>query len=98
MSEWNVVLVIVTLVGLGVTLWRAAYSYTKTTTQLQETLKSLQDLITKIQADMDRNSHNNSESHRRIFEWLEKHDEMFDDQEKKMIKFEDYVNSRKEVK
>ena len=98
MSEWNVVLVIVTLVGLGVTLWRAAYSYTKTTTQLQETLKNLQDLITKIQVDMDRNSHNNSESHRRIFERLEKHDEMFDDQEKKMIKFEDYMNCRKEVK
>lgn len=94
MSEWNVVLVIVTLVGLGVTLWRAAYSYTKTTTQLQETLKSLQDLISKIQVDMDRSSHNNSESHRRIFGWLKKHDEMFDDQEKKMIKFEDFMNCK----
>ena len=94
MSEWNVVLVIVTLVGLGVTLWRAAYSYTKTTTQLQETLKSLQDLITKIQVDMDRNIRNNSESHRRIFEWLEKHDEMFDDHERKLIKFEDFMNCK----
>lgn len=98
MSEWNVVLVIVTLVGLGVTLWRAAYSYTKTTTQLEETLKSLQDLISKIQVDMDRNSHNNSESHRRIFEWLEKHDEILDHQGEKIIKFEDYMDSRKEVK
>lgn len=85
MEEWSVVLVLVTLSGLGVTLWRAAYSYTKTTTQLQETIKSLQNLINSMRDEMIANSRNNSESHRRIFEWLERNDERLDEHDKELI-------------
>lgn len=97
MSEWNIVLVLVTLSGLGVTLWRAAYSYTKTTTQLQEAIKSLQDLLLSMQESFNQSMQSNSESHRRIFEWLERNDERLDDHEKKFIKLEDFI-SRKEEK
>lgn len=96
MQEWTVVLVLVTLSGLGVTLWRAAYSYTKTTTKLEETLNRLQDLIIDIQRDIERNANNNSESHKRIFEWLEKHDSILDDHSGKIIKLEEMEKCRKE--
>lgn len=88
MAEWDVVLVIGTLITLGSVLWKASSSYSKTTVQLQETIKSLQDLINRLQDDLIANSKNNSDSHRRIFQWLEKHDEELDEHGKQIIKLE----------
>ena len=81
MTEWSVVLVIVTLVGLGAAIIKPIISLTKSITTLTCAVEDLQ-------KDMSGFSAKNSESHDRIWKHEEKQDGQLDDHERRIIRIE----------
>lgn len=81
MNEWSVVLVIVTLVGLGAAIIKPVISLTKSITTLTVATEGLKE-------EMNCFREKNSESHDRIWKHEDKQDEQLDDHEKRLIKVE----------
>jgi len=78
MTEWSVVLVIVTLAGLVATIVRPMVSLTKSITTLTVVVDNLQREVAVLTAD-------NGKSHDRIWKHEEKQDNQLDDHEKRLI-------------
>ncbi|MPM19527.1 hypothetical protein SDC9_65953 [bioreactor metagenome] len=81
MTEWSVVLVIVTLAGLGAAIVKPIVSLTKSITTLTVVVEGLKE-------EMNHYRDKNSESHERIWKHEEKQDTQLDDHEKRLIKVE----------
>ncbi len=81
MDNWGVVLVIVTLVGLGAAIIRPIVSLTNSITTLTVAVESLKE-------DMREYRDKNSDSHVRLWRHNEKQDERIEDHEKRIIKME----------
>lgn len=81
MTEWSVVLVIISLVGLGAVIIKPVVSLTKSITTLTVVVENLQKDVNLIIA-------NNRESHERIWRHEQKQDARLDDHETRMIKME----------
>ena len=81
MNEWSVVLVIVTLVGLGAAIIKPIISLTQSITTLTCAVEDLQ-------KDMNGFITKNSESHDRIWRHEDKQDTQLDDHEKRIIRIE----------
>jgi predicted PurR-regulated permease PerM len=76
-TEWSVVLVIVTLVGLGAAIIKPIVSLTQSITTLTVVVNGLKESLACFQGK-------NSESHERIWKRVEKQDEQLDDHEKRI--------------
>lgn len=68
MSEWTVVTVIVTLVGLGAAVIRPLINLNSVITRLTEVVKALE-------SDFSSLSQKNSEAHGRLWEKVEEHED-----------------------
>lgn len=68
MSEWTVITVIVTLVGLGAAVLRPLINLNSVITRLTEVVKALD-------GDFAEMSQKNSDAHGRIWEKVEEHDD-----------------------
>lgn len=82
MNEWAVFLVIGELVTFVAIFVKITNSYSTTITKLTVTLDNLQKCI----EDMKKSE---EETHRRIFKQLDEHDEMLNEQDKRISKLED---------
>lgn len=69
MNEWTVVTVIVTLVGLGAAVIRPLISLNSTITRLTEVVRALEKGFSEL-------AEKNGESHGRMWDRLEEHDEL----------------------
>jgi hypothetical protein len=78
MSEWTIVTVIATLVGLLVTVVRPLMDLNATITRLTEVVNTLEKNISGLSAK-------NSESHGRIWEKVGEHDEMLNRHETRLL-------------
>jgi len=81
MTEWGVVSVIVTLLGIGGPFCAITYKYTTTVTKLTVTLESLQECIKELRES-------NKESHGRIHCKLDEHDGSLADHDKRITVLE----------
>ncbi len=81
MDYWSVVLVIVTLVGLGAVIIKPVVSLTRSITTLTVAVENLQ-------KDMSGLTTKNSEAHERIWNHEEKQDAQLEDHEKRIIRIE----------
>lgn len=81
MDYWSVVLVIVTLVGLGAAFIKPVVSLTRSITTLTMTVKNLQKDLSGLTAK-------NDDSHERIWKHEEKQDAQLEDHEKRIIRIE----------
>lgn len=85
MTEWQVFGIIAALVSFVAIFVGIAYSYAKSTTELNVTLKELRKFIDDLKES-------NGKSHQRMFEWLEEHDDKFVDHDKRITKLEEKEN------
>lgn len=77
MTEWEVVGVIIALVGLVGVFVKATMSYSSSIAKLTTTLDNLQDCLERLEASK-------KETHRRIFGELDKHDEILNNHEQRI--------------
>lgn len=77
MDNWSVVLVLVTLVGLGAAIIKPIVSLTQSITTLTVVVNGLKESLACFQEK-------NSDSHERIWKHVEKQDEQLDDHEKRI--------------
>ena len=80
-TQWDVVLVLIALVGLIKVFTKAAEKWTKITTQLEVTVKELSKCVEEFKA-------NNTKTHERIFNQLEEHCETLSDHDIRITKLE----------
>jgi len=81
MTEWGIVLVIVTLFGLIASVVKPIVSLTKSITTLTV-------MVDSLKAELDKFCSKNTLSHDRIWAHEEKQDAILDDHEKRIIKIE----------
>ena len=80
-TQWDVVLVLIALVGFIKVFMEASEKWTKLTTQLDVTLKELAKCVEKFK-------NSNSKTHERIFNQLEEHCETLSDHDIRITKLE----------
>ncbi len=81
MTEWGVVTVLVTVVGLFAAVGAPVLKLNSTITRLQTVLDDLR-------SDFEDQKAHNSESHKRLWEHNDKQDEQLDDHEKRITRLE----------
>lgn len=81
MTEWGVIIVIVTLVGLMATIIPPIVRLTRAITELTSTVKFMETQVSKLTADNDK-------SHQRIWDHNDKQDAQLDDHEKRIFGLE----------
>ncbi len=81
MTEWGVVTVLVTVVGLFAAVGAPVLKLNSTITRLQTVLDDLR-------SDFDEQKSHNSEGHKRLWEHNDKQDEQLDDHEKRITRLE----------
>ncbi len=77
MSEWTVVTVVVTLVGLGAAILRPLISLNSAITRLTQIVQTLEKSMTSL-------SEKNSESHERLWKRVGEHDDRLNEHEKRL--------------
>lgn len=82
MTEWEVVGVIIALVGLVGVFVKATMSYSANIAKLTITLNNLQECIKELEQSK-------KETHKRIFGTLEKHDEKLNNHENRIQRLEE---------
>ena len=80
-GAWDVVLVIIALVGLIKVFTEASEKWTKITTQLEVTVKELSKCVEEFKT-------NNTKTHEHIFNQLEEHCETLSDHDIRITKLE----------
>lgn len=91
LSEWDVVLVFVTLIGMIKIFTDISKEWTNSIARLDVTVKNLQDTINKLYGK----SH---DVHKRIFDRLDEHEEELDDHDKRILILEKTSELEKSMK
>ena len=81
MTEWNVVLILGTLVSLGVALVKPIVS-------LNTSITKLTMAVDRLQMDLSEQTAHNAESHRRIWDHNETQDDRLEDHEHRIVQLE----------
>ncbi len=81
MTQWEIVTVIVTPVGLFAAVGAPVL-------KLNSTITKLQTVLDELKADFNAQTAKNSEGHRRLWEHNEKQDARLDEHEKRLTKLE----------
>ena len=93
MREWDVVLVIVVLLNIGLSIYnpvsKSQKENTRAMTELTMTMKAMSDKLMNFEKDIDALSNRNHDSHKRIWEKNEAQDEKLNDHENRIIKMEE---------
>lgn len=87
MTEWGVVLVLVTLLGFITGIITPLI-------KLNTAIVRLTDAVETLHKDMESMSESNSKTHGRIFELLDEHDNKLDDHEKQLIVIKEIMKER----
>lgn len=85
MTEWEVVGVLVVLVGLFIAVGSPIIKYTKDNTKVMTELTEAVKALTKDLTDLEKN---NTDAHRRIWQHNDKQDEQLADHEKRITVLE----------
>ncbi len=83
MTEWTVVGVIVVIAGLIATVTAPLISNTKAMTKLSDSIEHLSYRVSQEEKELDEFKEKSSNSHKRIFDRLDNHENRIDDLEHK---------------
>lgn len=83
MTEWGVVGVIVVIVGLLATVTAPLISNTKAMTKLSSSIEHLSYRVTKEEEELNGFKEKSSQTHKRIYEKIDNHENRIDDLEYK---------------
>ena len=88
MSEWNVVLIIIELVGFALLVGKPLLTLNNTITKLNVELSHINGRMDKQQKDLENQKEHASESHRRLWEHENEQDTLLANHEIRIVRLE----------